>query len=124
MGKSSKPGSAKGKVNAAKGLEKAIAAAFALLGQAPWITTITGVYPISLYQPSIYRGKELFLLVPIMVGVIATWAVVLSRKAMWVVFLAFLLVSSFVYWAYETFPPLSPIHPINWILSYCAFALC
>jgi hypothetical protein len=35
----------------------------------------------------------------------------------------FLLLVTFVYWAYDNFGALSPIHPINWLLSYCTFAL-
>ncbi|HWN52573.1 MAG TPA: hypothetical protein VNO18_22595 [Xanthobacteraceae bacterium] len=113
----------KNHVDASKGIEKALAVASALIGQAPWITTITGVYPLSLYQPSIYHGIELFLLVPVMVGVFFTWTVVRWQNSMWWVFGIFLLLSGFVYWAHETLPPVNPFHPINWILSYCAFAL-
>src|SRR5256885_16305997 len=46
----------------------------AALGQVPSATTVAGVYSLSLYQPSIYHGKEPFLLIPLMVGLIATWA--------------------------------------------------
>jgi hypothetical protein len=95
-----------------------------VLGQLPSIATLTGIHPVSLYQPAIYQGKELFLLVPFMVGLFATWSVLRWAKAMWVVFLIFLILAAFVYYVYENYGPLSPVHPINWILSYCAFALC
>src|SRR5712691_7942332 len=44
------------------------------------------------------------------------------KSAVWWVGLLFFTVVGFVYWAFG-FPTLSPIHPINWIASYCAFAL-
>lgn len=94
-----------------------------LLGQLPWLTTVTGTYSISLYQPSIYHGKEPFLLVPLMVSVIATWSVLQWRNAMWIILAIFFVIVGFVYWIHTSFGPLSPIHQINWILSYCAFAL-
>jgi hypothetical protein len=95
-----------------------------VLGQLPSIATLMGFHPfISLYQPSIYQGKEFFLLVPFMVGLFATWSVLRWPKAMWVVFLIFLILAVFVYYVYENYGPLSPLHPINWIMSYCAFAL-
>jgi hypothetical protein len=103
-------------------LEKSIAAIFALIGQAPWASTMLG-YPLSLYQPGIYRGKEWFVVFPVMVGVFATWAAIQSRAAMWVIFLLFILLTGLVYYLYTNFPPISPVHPVNWILSYCAFAL-
>jgi hypothetical protein len=113
-----------GKSPALTGVQLATGIASALLGQAPWITTVTGYYPLSLYQnPSIYRGYEPFLLAPMMVAVFATWAVILWRSAMWVLFAVFVVLFAFIYWAYVSFPPSSSIHPINWILSYCAFAL-
>jgi len=104
-------------------VEKVVGVVSALLGQAPWITTITGTYPISLYQPSIYHGKELFLLVPMMTAVISTWAVMLWRWVMWVIFCVFIILAILIYWMYSSFSVLSPVHPINWVLSYCAFAL-
>lgn len=104
-------------------LDKFLGVGSAVLGQAPWIATVSGIYSFSLYQPAIYRGKELFLLIPLMVGLFSTWCVVRWHQAMWVVLVLFIMLCIFVYWAYETYPPLSAIHPINWVLSYCAFAL-
>jgi hypothetical protein len=107
----------------AEAVEKWLALISTALGQVPWVTTVTGVYSLSLYQPSIYQGKELFLLVPLMVGLFATWTVLRWPNAMWVVLAIFFALTGFVYWVYDTYGALSPIHPINWILSYCAFAL-
>jgi hypothetical protein len=105
------------------GLEKAAGIVSALLSQAPWVTTVTGAYRISLYQPAIYRGKELFLVIPLMVTVVGTWLVMRDRRMMWYISITFLVLAIFVYATYVTFPPLHWIHPINWILSYCAFGL-
>jgi hypothetical protein len=66
-----------------KNLERIWTALSSILAQVPWLTTVTGTYPVSLYQPSIYHGKELFLLAPLMVSVVATWAVIQWRAAMW-----------------------------------------
>jgi len=103
-------------------IEKLIAVASAVVGQAPWVSTIFG-YPLSLYGPSIYHGKEFFLLIPLTVGVFATWSVILWRGAMWIVGILFLAIAAAVYWIFETLPASSPYHSINWIASYCAFAL-
>jgi hypothetical protein len=105
-------------------LEKIIAVITAIAGQLPWVVTITGAYPLSLYQPSIYRGKELFLIVPAMIAIAATWAVLTyPRRAMWIIFVIFLFVVALVYWMYQGLPTTSPFHFVNWILFYCAFAL-
>src|ERR1700719_4425194 len=104
-------------------LEKLVPIITTVLGQAPWIATITGAYPLSLYQPAIYRGKELFLVVPVMVAIVATWAAVKSIGATWAIFVIFLVVVGLVYWIYTSAPTLDPIHTVNWILFYCAFAL-
>lgn len=96
----------------------------ALLSQAPWVTTLTGAYPLSLYNPSIYHDKKLFVLVPLAVAAASSWwAIWGGRRVMAVLFAAFLGASGLVYWIYETFPPDHWMHPINWILSYVAFAL-
>jgi hypothetical protein len=104
-------------------VEPVFAVVSTLVGQLPGIGIVTGLYSASLYQPSIYHGKEPFLLVPLMVGLFATWAVLQWQKAMWVVLLLFLALATIVYWIYDDFSPLSPLHPINWILSYSTFAL-
>jgi hypothetical protein len=96
---------------------------FTCLGQLPSFGIATGAYSLSLYQPSIYQGKEPFLLVPLMVGLFATWTSLRWENAIWVIMTIFLLLSAFVYWVYDSFGPLSPIHAINWILSYCAVGL-
>jgi hypothetical protein len=93
-----------------------------VIGQMPWIVTMLTTYPLSLYQPSIYRGKELFLLIPLMAGVFSTWSVLLWQRAMWAVLALFILSSIFVYSIYETAAPPSELHFVSWIVSYCAFA--
>lgn len=103
---------------------KWIALFFTVIGQLPTLATFTGVHPISLYQPAIYHDKEYFLLVPVMVGLFATWCVLRWPKAMWAVLAIFLMLTSVVYYVYDNLGPLSPVHPINWVLSYCVFALC
>jgi hypothetical protein len=95
----------------------------ALVGQIPWALTMWSQYPVSLYQPAIYRGKRFFVVVPMMIGVVAVSALLRYRAAIWFVLTAFLIITAFVYWVYETKPPDDPIHAVNWILSYCAFAL-
>lgn len=58
------------------GYKQAIPIGLSVLGQVPPITTVTTILPVmSLYQPAIYRGREAFLLVALMVGIMATWAV-------------------------------------------------
>jgi hypothetical protein len=94
-----------------------------VLGQVPSIATVAGIHSFSLYQPSIYHGKELFLLFPAMTGLFASWSIFRWRNAMWVVLAIFVPLAGFVYLAYDSYGPLSPIHPVNWILSYCAFSL-
>jgi hypothetical protein len=104
-------------------LDRIAAAASAVIAQIPWLATVTGTYNISLYQPAIYRGKELFLVAPLMVAVMAVWCVLRYRGAMWGIFVAFCLMLALVYWIYTSFPVESPLHAANWILSYCVFAL-
>jgi hypothetical protein len=91
-------------------------------GQLPWILNALGVHSISIYQPAIYEGKQLFLIVPIGVGIFATWLVVIRSANMAWVFAAFVLLAILVYWLHG-FPTMSPVHPANWILSYCLPAL-
>jgi hypothetical protein len=45
------------------------------------------------------------------------------RSAVWPLLVLFLMITGFVYWIYTSFPPLSSMHPLNWILSYVACAL-
>jgi hypothetical protein len=100
-----------------------IAGVSAIVGQAPWIVSIMGYYPLSLYQPSIYHGSEGFLIVPLMAGVVATLAVLRTIKALYVVVPVFFVLAAIVYWIYKSFGPLSQMHQINWIFSYCLSAL-
>jgi hypothetical protein len=104
-------------------IQKGLALAAAVIGQAPWITTVTGMYPISIYQPAIYLDIKPFLLIPLALGVFSTWIAVIYKRSIWCLVGIFLALSAFVYWIFVTFPPLSTIHPINWIFSYVAFAL-
>lgn len=93
------------------------------VSQIPAAITITDVYRLSLYQPSIYYGKEPFLLFPFMCALFSIWLVMRDHRAMYFVFLLFCILAIAVYWIYDSAPLSSPLHPINWILSYCAFAL-
>ena len=76
-----------------------------------------------MYQPSIYKGKEFFLIAPMMVAVVAAWATLRYRWAMWGIFIAFGILVVVVYWIYTTASVGDQLHSINWILSYCVFAL-
>jgi hypothetical protein len=78
------------KVIDAEAIEKWLALISAVLGQVPWLATVAGVYSLSLYQPSIYHGKEPFLLVPFMVGLFANWTALRWPNAMWVIVPIFL----------------------------------
>ncbi len=105
-------------------IKGAITLVTGIAGQAPWISTVTGLYPLSLYQPLIYRGQEWFLIIPLMVGVVGTIAVLISlSRALCVIVPVFLILAGIVYWIFVSFPVGSPLHPINWILSYCLWAL-
>jgi hypothetical protein len=105
------------------GIKRAIVLVLAIAGQAPSAITAIGVYPISLYHPGIYHGLEPFLLIPLMIAVIATWAVLQWRLSMAGIFVLFIVLAVFVLYVYQTYPPSNSIHQINWILSYCAVAL-
>jgi hypothetical protein len=70
----------------------------ALVGQIPWALTMWSQYPVSLYQPAIYRGKGFFVVVPVMIGVVAVLALLRYRAAIWFVLTAFLIITAFVYW--------------------------
>jgi hypothetical protein len=102
---------------------KVIAFIGGLAGQLPSFMTVTGWFPLSLYQPLIYRGKEWFLLIPLVLGVLATCSVIRWGSAKFVVGGLGIILAIFVYWALVFFPVSSPMHPINWILSYCVIAL-
>jgi hypothetical protein len=95
-----------------------------LIGMLPPALTGFGLYPLSpLYQPAIYEHKEPFLIIPGMVAVFASWCIILKPWSMIPIFVISLALSALVYYFYVTLDDASPINPVNWILSYCVFAL-
>jgi hypothetical protein len=93
-----------------------------ILGQLPSALVLLTGEP-SLYQPGIYYGLKPFLVVPLMVGVVATWSVIHWKPAMWTNFGVFTVLAVIIFYIYKTQPPSHWLHPVNWILSYSAFAL-
>src|ERR1700682_1127152 len=106
-------------------LEKLTAMVSWVLGQLPVVASLLGVTVLSIYQnPSIYHGKELFLIGPFFVGVVSTWLVFrYERFGIWVAIALFVVVFVTVFWVYEEFPPGDKIHGYNWVLSYCVPAI-
>jgi|ERR1022692_943942 hypothetical protein len=92
------------------------------VGQLPSILVFFGVNA-SLYQPGIYRGLMPLLIIPLMVGIVSTWAIIRWSGAMWINLVIFLVLAAIVYAILQSFPAAHWIHPINWIMSYCAFSL-
>jgi hypothetical protein len=105
-------------------IDIAIRLASTIVGALPPALTGFDLYRISpLYQPFIYHGKEYFLIAPVAVALFASWSVLRYSHSMIVIFILFLLLIAGVYYLYEAFPDDHWIHPINWVLSFCAFAL-
>lgn len=83
-----------------------------------------GLYPLSpLYQPTIYEHKEAFLIIPGIVAIFASWCIIMRPWAMIPIFIVSVALSGLVYYFYVSFDDKSYINPINWILSYCVFAM-
>jgi hypothetical protein len=105
-------------------LEKFIRAGSAILGQAPGAIAAISKYNVSIYQPAIYKGSEYLLVVPLAVGIVATWfAHKFSAIAMWVLLPLTLVLAAAVYYVYTNFEATDRIHQLNWALSYCVAAL-
>jgi hypothetical protein len=95
-----------------------------VIGQVPSVLVVFDLpYRLSLYHPGIYRGLQSFLLLPVMVGFFATWLVMRSHRAMYVIFACFVILIAIIFYIYRWIDLSSEAHPVNWILFYCAFAL-
>jgi hypothetical protein len=94
-----------------------------VLSQLPSIGIVFGYDQFSLYQPAFYREEKPFLLIPLMVGLFATWKVMRDHRAMYLIFPIFLCLATINYVILKFVPPTNGLHSANWILSYCTFAL-
>jgi hypothetical protein len=67
---------------------------------------------------------EFLLIVPLGVGLVATWfAHKYSAIAMWVLLPLMIALSAVVYFIFTSFDATASIHHLNWALSYCVVAL-
>ena len=103
-------------------LEKIVGTVSTLAGLAPAILTFFGLYPVSIYQPAIYKGFEWFLLIPVGLGLLSLKAIMEWHWFVWVIGGLFLISACVVFYIYVSFGPSDPIHIKNWILSYCTLA--
>ena len=103
--------------------EKIIAIVVWVISQIPAASTGVGRYRISIYQPSIYNGKEAFLIVPALVAVFSIWVAIQHRRAVWGIFVVAILLAGVVWWVYERYPATHWVHAVNWVLSYCVASL-
>jgi hypothetical protein len=80
-------------------LEKWIRGITTIAGQLPGAVTVISKYDqFSLYQPAIYRGAEPLLIVPLAVGLVATWfAHKFAAIAMWVLLPLLLVLTGSVF---------------------------
>ena len=106
-------------------IEKWIRGLTTIAGQLPGaITAISKYDQFSLYQPAIYRGSEPLLIIPLAVGLVATWfAHKFAAIAMWVLLPLLLALAAVVYFVFTSFDATDRIHQLNWALSYCVVAL-
>jgi hypothetical protein len=104
--------------------EKTIGTVMTIGGQVPGAVAAFTKYNISIYQPSVYKDYEFLLILPLAVGVFATWfAYKYSAIAMWLLLPTFLALFGVVYWIFENFDTSSRVHTFNWALSYCVLAV-
>jgi hypothetical protein len=112
--------------NPSKRIAAGIALASLVLGQVPWasLSVFGGPRWFSpLYQPYIYRDAVGFVfLVPVLTGLVSTWAVFFVRWGMGIVAGSALIFACIVWYIYDNFPSTDHIHAKNWILSNCVFA--
>jgi hypothetical protein len=96
-----------------------------LLSQIPSLDAIfkSGIVPFSIYQPLIYDGRQLFLIIPAAVALGSILWIETSRRAFLSIFVIFMILGISVLAIWNYFPPQSPIHFYNWILWYCLIAL-
>lgn len=92
-----------------------------VLGQVPGVLNFFNIYP--LYQRSIYQGRELFLILPLVVGIFATWLVMKHPKAMAVIFVVAFVGFCVSFGIFEFVDVLSPMHTVNWLLFFSSCAL-
>jgi hypothetical protein len=106
-------------------LENFLTGVSAVLSQFPWIATLIGLYPASIYQPGVYAdgATPWFLIVPAIVWVFASWLLFRRPRMMWWLFALSLILAAIVAWLYFYFPADAHIHKLNWILSYCVVSL-
>jgi len=105
--------------------EKVIGTVMMILGQIPGVISVATKYntSTSLYQPSVYRDWEPLLLIPLGVGIAATWfAHKFSAIAMWILFPLMLALAGVVWFLFR-FEVNSQLHVFNWALSYCVVAI-
>jgi hypothetical protein len=100
-----------------------------IAGQPPWVASWIlshfGLKQFSLYQNlSIYQGNELFIIVPIVVGLFATWiAFRIDTYGMILVLMCFIILTVVVIYIRDHYPDNDKIHSYNWFLFYCLPAL-
>lgn len=94
-----------------------------VLSQMPVGLVFAGFDKFSVYQPSFYRGKELFLLIPLLIGAFSTWAIMRSHRAMYWIFPIGIIFGVTNFLIFEFVSLESRLHTINWILSYCTYSL-
>jgi|HubBroStandDraft_5_1064220.scaffolds.fasta_scaffold74372_2 hypothetical protein len=108
-------------------IDKIIGWTTSIAATAPATLTVTGVYPLSLYQPYIYKDRVYFLVIPGLILLFSTWAVARKPRATMpisIIFGAGLFLAIVVFFIYETVPTSNVfVHRINWILSYGVLAL-
>jgi hypothetical protein len=105
-------------------LDKLISACSMLIGMLPPALTGFGWYPLSpLYQPRFYEHQEPFVIIPVMVAMFASWSIIHKSWAMIPIFIISICLAALVYYLYVSLDDASPFNAVNWILSYCVFAL-
>jgi hypothetical protein len=107
-------------------IETVITVVTALLGMLPPALTATGVYPLSLYQPVVYNHKEYFLVIPVIVALVAAWSILHYPRSKTVVAVlsgTAVVLALLVWYLFEAYPATHPVHPFNWVLSYCVVAI-
>src|SRR5712664_1246929 len=106
-----------------KTIEKVIGLFCGVVSQIPAGSVAVAGHPLSLYQPLIYEGKELFLLIPVVLAVFSVWLGLRNTKGILVLLVLTLTLAGLVWWIYDGFPASHRIHAVNWLLSYCVLSL-
>jgi FtsH-binding integral membrane protein len=104
--------------------DKVFGVAQLVLAQVPGLVSGFTQYRLSIYQPAIYKGHEAYLILPLFVGLVATWSVMqYKRRAMWALVPIFVVLMITVISIYSTVDVFSGVHALNWALSYCLVAV-